>query len=89
MSGFDEHQIRFVANPPPLGRRRVAVVDARANRGGQLGVAADEFEQALELILREGLGGVEVEGAGARRSTQQPLPESAGCSTASSRWPCR
>ena len=47
MSGFDEHQIRFVANPPPLGGGRVAVVDAGADRGGELGVAADEFEQPL------------------------------------------
>jgi hypothetical protein len=42
--GVRQHQIRLVANPTPLGGRRVAVIDARSHGGFQFSVIAREFE---------------------------------------------
>jgi hypothetical protein len=59
--GVRQYQIRFAANAATLGGGGVAIVDAGPNGGGEFGVAAGEFEQALELVLGKGFGGVEVE----------------------------
>ena len=48
-----QHQIRFAADSSTLGSRGVAVVNTWPNRGRQLRIAADHFQQTLELVLRQ------------------------------------
>ena len=53
--GIRQHKIGLAADAPSLRGRRVAVVNAWPNGGRQLGIAAHQIQQSLELILRQRL----------------------------------
>ena len=59
--GIAQHKLGLRLDASSLRRRRVAVADAWGELIAQLFVAGEQFQQALELILRQRLGGVEVQ----------------------------